>query len=142
MFFSDYSEFLEPDQDIAGFGGPVNAMGRSDAQYLAEMTARHDLAYSEFTSIISKRLVAQPYPFSFQNTNPFCPLCLRLVSRSSAFTTCFINDERNYLIHQECLTRERGYELRNVGEIVKSEISVQEGRMEQMSKMDQKSEMR
>lgn len=58
MFFSDYSEFLDPDQDLSGFGGLVKTMGRSDAQYLAELTARHDLAYSEFTSIISKRLVA------------------------------------------------------------------------------------
>lgn len=142
MFFSDYSEFLDPDQDISGFGGPAKTMGRSDAQYLAELTARHDLAYSEFTSIISKRLVSQPYPFSFQNTNPFCPLCLRLVSRSSAFITCYINDERNYLIHQECLSRERGYELRNVGEIVKSEINVKEGKMEQITRFDQKGEMR
>ena len=40
------------------------------------------------------------------------------------------------------MARENGYELRNVGEIVTSEISVQEGRIEQMSKMDQKGEMR
>lgn len=35
MFFSDYSEFLDPDQDITGFGGSLNTMARSDAQYLA-----------------------------------------------------------------------------------------------------------
>lgn len=142
MFFSDYSEFLEPNRDTADMRGPTRTMNRHDAQYLAELTARHDLAYSEFASIISKRLVVQPYPFSFQNTNPFCPLCLRLVNRSSAFTTCYINDERNYLIHQECLAKERGYELRNVGEIVKSEIRVEEGRMGHMAKMEQKGEMR
>ena len=82
------------------------------------LSPHHDLGYSEFTEVISKRLVAQPYPVSFATTNPFCPLCLRLVSSESTFTTCFLNGERNYLIHQECLRREKGYELRNVGELV------------------------
>lgn len=67
-----------------------------------------------------------PYPSSFQHFNPFCPLCLRFVENGAPFATCYINDERNYLIHQGCLNREKSYEMRNVGELVENAVTIEE----------------
>ena len=121
MFFSDYSEFLEPDKETSSFTPKLSTGSYIDnTQYLAAqvMDLHHDLVYSEFTEVISKRLIRQPYPLHFKNCNPFCPLCLKLVRNEDIFTTCFISNDRNYLIHTNCLESDKSYQMRSIGEVL------------------------
>jgi len=54
----------------------------SNYMYQEAINSHHDLVYSEFTEIITKRLIAQPYPKDYSNFNPFCPICLKFVKNT------------------------------------------------------------
>lgn len=121
MFFNDYSQFLEPQSEIVAFrSSPSKRSFQESQQYFRPevMEAQHDLVYSEFTEIVSKRLVMEPYPVNFKNHNPFCPLCLKIVRNAEDFTTCYISSDRNYLIHRKCFDKDKAYQISNIGEIL------------------------
>lgn len=139
MFFSNYSEFLEPEAEIIAFStSPADQNYHDRPGYLCQpvLASQHDLVYSEFTETISRRLTSLPYPSNFVNFNPFCPLCLTFVDQASPYTTCFINSERNYLIHRQCLLKDKAYELRNIGELLENRVKVEEIGVELKNRFD------
>lgn len=81
LFSADYSEFLQSTGEVGAFDQATTPTFMEGKQFLESqvLNAQHDMVYSEFTDTISKRLILQPYPSSFKTTNPFCPLCLKLV---------------------------------------------------------------
>ena len=129
MFFSgDYGEFLESEADLPSFQRHPSPERTPNHDYLQSqvLAAQHDMVYSEFTETIAKRLILQPYPQNFKSANPYCPLCLNYVSNTDIFTTCYINDDRNYLIHCQCLEKDKAYPLRHVGEILENRLVIDE----------------
>lgn len=112
---------MAPEAEIGGFKqtGSSNAF-MEQGQFMASqaLAAHHDMVYSEFTETIFKRLVRESYPATLKNCNPYCPLCLRIVHSSDNFKTCYINDDRYYLIHHLCFDKDKSYQERNIGEIL------------------------
>ena len=119
---------MESEADLPSFQRHPSPERQPNHDYIQSqvLAAQHDMVYSEFTETIAKRLFMQPYPQNLKNVNPYCPLCLRIVRNTDLFTTCYINNERNYLIHCQCIEKDKSYQLRHVGEILENQMVIEE----------------